>query len=228
MKIFLTSICLLLVAPGFIHADVLLKVKNEDGAITQIMSNGKKARINMAPEPGYILYDYDKKTMHVVMPEENKVMDMTRPSTPETDAKNKVKVSLTKLGSGEKIAGYHTQKYTLKANGKNCGTIYGSQAALKNPEITQLFTGLQEMAKSQNSMMGGLSLSQDACQRADMELSTYVKTLGIPLRSLDINGAMTSDVVSIDTKVTLSANNFALPKNSPISSIEEEMKRLQR
>lgn len=213
---------------SIIYADTLVQIKTEDGNISKIMSNGKMTRISMAPEPGYILINHANQNMHMVIPEEKTIMNMSADMTKKT-APVKVNIKIKEIGKGPKIAGYSTKKYAVTADGQDCGMIYGSKKALKNTDINNIFNALNKMMENQSQMMGGMSEMMDACDRADMSsLADQGKIAGLPLRTTDRNGALTSEVLSIDSKANLPATNYELPSDYKMTSMAEEMQNMQQ
>jgi len=62
------------VAPT-LQAAVLVEIKAADG-VTSIYRDGPQIRMEMADNPGYMIVNTDKQSMHIIMPEERRVMDM--------------------------------------------------------------------------------------------------------------------------------------------------------
>ena len=212
---------------NFLHADTLLKIKTEDGNLSEIMSNGNKTRMSMAPEPGYVLIDHTNQNMYMVIPEEKTIMNMSAGST-NTGEPVKVDIKLSEMGNGPKIAGYKTKKYSLKADGQDCGIIYGSKKALKNKDINNTFNAINKMIDNQSQLMGAASHMMDACERAEMNLAAQAKITGLPLRTEDNRGALTNEIVSINTKANFSADTFNLPSDYTMTSMAEEMQKMQQ
>jgi len=210
-----------------IQADTLLKVKTEDGNISEIMSNGQKTKISMAPEPGYVLINHTTQDMYIVIPEEKTIMKMGINSS-KNNAPDKTDIKLSEIGKGPKIAGYPTTKYSLKADGHDCGTIFGSKTALKNKNVNNLFNAVNEVMENQNRMMGATSHMINPCERAEINLAAQAKITGLPLRSLDNKGALTSEIQSIDSNAKLPSSTFELPSDYTMTSMAEEMQNMQQ
>jgi len=68
----------------------------------------------------------------------------------------------------------------------------------------------------------------DACERAELNLAAQTKVTGLPLRTEDNNGALTSEIVSINTKAKFSADTFNLPSDYTMTSMAEEMQNMQQ
>jgi len=208
------------------HADTILKIKNEDSSVTEIMSNGEKTRFSMAPEPGYVLISHTDHDMFIIVPEEKSIMKMNM-GMPTGNKPELVNIQIKSIGSGPKVAGYQTKKYTIKADGQDCGIVFGSKKALQNSDISKMFNDINQMMENQYQMMGGAMDMMDACERAEMNIAAQIETIGLPLRTLDKNGVLTSDVLSIETHATLPATTYELPSNYAMTSMAEEMKSMQ-
>lgn len=218
---------LLISAINFVFADTLIKIKTEDGSISEIQSNGKSTRLSMAPEPGYVLINHSNNNMYIVMPEERTILNMKAEKSPAIPPA-KLDVKIRELGKGPTIAGYATKKFNLTADGQDCGTIFGSQQALNNSDINKVFVAVNEIMASQNQMTGGMSPMKDACEQADMDLLGQTKMTGLPLKTLDANGALTSEVISINTREKFSDKNFDLPPDYTITTMAEMMQDMQQ
>ena len=211
------------------QADTLLKIKTEEGGVFEIMSDGKNTRISMSPEPGYILINHSNKTMFLVIPEGKRIMDMISGMPAQQESKPlKVDIKIKQLSKGPEIAGYSTIKYSLKADGQNCGTIYGSKKALKNENLKNIYNSINQMMENQSRMMGGVFEMMDACERADMDPTSQTKVTGLPLRSVDKNGVLTSEIISIDTHAKLSADTFVMPSDYTVTTMADEMRGMQQ
>ena len=123
LRLIKTFSILLCFVSNTVTAAILIEVTSGDGGQTQIMMSSGKARIDMGEGQGYMLIDYKKQTMLAVIPAQKQIMDMSgdMPSVGGRAAP-RIKTELISNGNGPKVAGYSTKKYTLKAEGKPCGT----------------------------------------------------------------------------------------------------------
>lgn len=208
------------------NADTLIRILTDEGNITEVKSNGTTTRIEMAPEPGYVLINHIKHSVYIIIPEEKMIMNMSA-KTPTNNIMAKLDIKIRAVGNGPKIAGYATKKYTLTANGDDCGIIYGSKKALKNKNIRNIYNAVNEMVDNQNSMMGEMSQMMDACDRAETDLSEQTKIMGLPLKTVDKNGSVTSEIKSINTHAKISASAYKLPSGYRMTSMENEMLNMQ-
>jgi len=210
-------------------ASTLIEVTSKEGGQTQIMMDSNKARIGMGEGQGYMLIDYKKQTMFAVVPEKKQILDMSgdMPSMGGRPAP-KIKTELVSNGSGPTIAGYSTKKFTLKAEGKACGTLFGSKAAMEATGIARLFESMKAMAEKQRAAMGGYAAMIDVCTRANMDFASQGLKVGVPMRMLDANGKITSEIKSIKTDASLPANVFTLPQGYETISMAEQMNRAKQ
>lgn len=208
-----------------VMAATLIDVTNEDGGQTQVMMDGNKSRLNMGEGEGYVLIDYSKQSMLVVIPEKKQILDMSgdMPSMGGRPAP-RLKTELVSNGNGPTIAGYSTKKYMLKAEGKVCGTLFGSKAAMETTGIARLFESMKTMAEKQRAAMGGYAAMIDVCTRANMEFASQGQRVGVPMRMLDARGKITSEIKSIKTNVSLPANAFAIPQGYKTVTMSDQMK----
>ncbi|MFV2005334.1 MAG: hypothetical protein ACC650_09005 [Gammaproteobacteria bacterium] len=203
-------------------AGTIVEIQDE-GELTTIMTDGKKARMGM-PSAEYVIVDFKSNSVKFVSPQEKQVMLMDSDGMPAgKDKVRVVKTSIKNLGAGPVIAGYKTQKFSYAANGKSCGTIYGSKDAYQAKGIKELFSAMKTMMERQRTMMGGFVNMIDDCDLADMNLSEKVTTIGVPMRT-EKNGRVDSEVKSIKTGVSLPADAFSVPANYKTTTMQEQMK----
>jgi len=205
-------------------AATLIEVTSQNGGQTQVMMDGSKSRIDMGERQGYVLIDYKKQTMYAVIPEKRQILDMggDMPSMGGKPAP-KIKTELVLNGSGPTIAGFPTKKFTLKAEGKVCGTLFGSKAAMETTGINKLFKSMKTMADKQRAAMGGYAAMIDVCTRANMDFASQGEKAGVPMKMLNANGKITSEIKSINTNASLPADAFVLPSGYQTITMAEQM-----
>lgn len=202
-------------------ADIQMSVSDGDGRKSTFSSNGQKTRIEGGDMPGYVIIDSTSGELFMVDPNRGQILT-TRMAGGAADSAA-VEISLNDKGGGRKIAGYLTQKYELIANGERCGFVYASQELLENPDVQAIFEamrGLQGLSRMMTGGMGGLLTD---CQRAGMQLADVAQSSGVPLRVVDENGKLVSDVRSVDTKRKFGSNHYQLPTGMPIVDMTEQM-----
>lgn len=214
---------------GIAQADTQIKIMGKDGGST-ITSNGNIARIDNSSEPGYVLIDTTKQQFQVVDPQRRQVMmmDLAGDKNQPTSVSTPIKTSLKKVGKGEKIAGYNTDKYTLTANGKLCNTIYASKSAMDIKGISELFKAMNTMQQQSVKMMGGLRSMMDECSQAQFQSAQDLKTIGVPLKTIDANGQLESEIQSINSNAKVAKNYYQIPPDYPTLSMQQQMNQAQQ
>ena len=202
---------------------VIMKSDNE---FSEIMTDGKKARMGMGDD-GYIIVDYKTNSVKAVDPKRKQVMLMSADDMPKGGNAPKVNVSINNLGSGPTIAGYKTRKFSYKVNGKSCGIIYGSKDAYKVKGIKELFDAMQTMAQRQQSMMGGYAGMIDACTLGDIKMGEHVAKVGVPMRMVE-NGKVDTEIVKIRLNVSLPADTFTVPSSYKTKTMAGEIKKAKK
>ncbi len=210
---------------GTTQADTQIKVMDKDGESSTITSNGNLARLDDSSEPGYVLIDTRQQQLKMVDPQRRQVMVMDLKNVKKTiqPVTNQVKVSLNKIGNGPKIAGYSTDKYTLTANGKLCNTIFSSRAAINIKGIAELFDAMDTMEQQSINMMGGFRSMMDECDEANMQSTKLFKTAGAPLRTLDADGQLESEVESINNNAKINKTYYQIPTGYQQVSMQQQM-----
>lgn len=228
----LMAMVLLLCSP-LVQAGTIVEIQNQ-GELTRIMTDGQQARINMSAAE-YVIINYKNRSVRVVDPQKQQVMLLDADTKSVAAANNflSIRTSMNKLGSGQMIAGYKTQRYGYSANGKSCGVIYGSNEAYQVKGIKQLVSAMNTMMEKQRAALGGLAGMIDDCTLADMMLSDQVASIGIPMRT-EKNGHIDSEIKSIKTEVDLPVNTFVIPAayktvtmQDQVNSVTKDMANVQ-
>lgn len=204
-----------------VMAGTIVEILDED-ELTTVMIEGKQARINVSAEE-YVIVDHVNNSVRFVNPQERQVMLLNASDIPGSSNASVVNTSINALGGGLSIAGYNTQKFSYSANGRSCGTIYGSKDAYQAKGIKELFAALKTMMEKQRAIMGGFANMVDACTLADMNVSDHVNTIGVPMRT-ERDGRIRSEVKSIKVDVNLPADAFVIPATYKTVTMHGQMK----
>ncbi len=205
-------------------ADTVIKDKTPDGGEGTISIHDGWARMDSDQSQEYQIWDLNKGVLYAVSPAERRIMEMKPGEHQGAQPGVAVKLEMKKVGKGPKIAGYSTEEYLVMANGKQCGKEYISKRAAKNADIQHLLDNtskLADLAMMPRAMMG--MSNTDPCVLADMDKSDHFKKLGIPLKSIDADGQVDNEIVSIDTKAKLDAKLFALPSDYERTNMQKMM-----
>jgi hypothetical protein len=205
-------------------AGTVVEIQNNN-ELTTVLTDGEQARINMSGSE-YAIVDYQKQSVKVVSPEKQQVMLLNvKAMTAGKQSAPVVRTSVDRLGDGQPIAGYKTQKFGYSANGKSCGVIYGSWDAYEARGIKELLAAMRIMMEQQQAMLGGFAAMVDDCILADMMISDHVKTIGVPMRT-EKNGQVDTEIKSINVDVALPADTFMIPASYKTVAMGEQVSAL--
>jgi len=211
------------------QAATLIEIKG-GGELTKIYQDGPMSRMEMPGNRGYMVIDSAQQTMHMVMPAQRMVMDMsdTLKNAPGAGADSGVKINISKQGSGPSIAGYKTTRYNYSANSKNCGTLFTSPDAMEDAGMSEVFEMMERMSSQAETMMSAFNQNVDLCARSSSQLTRRLKDIGAPLRVMDARGSVVSEVMRIDRKAKLPANAFTIPADYQVQNTHKMMQGVQQ
>jgi hypothetical protein len=202
-------------------AGTVVEIQN-DNEMTTVLTDGQQARINMSGSE-YTIVDYKNQSVKVVRPEKQQVMLLNvKAMKAGSQSVPAVRTSVNRLGDGQLIAGYKTQKFGYSANGKSCGVIYGSWDAYEAEGIRELLSAMRTMMEQQQAMLGGFAAMVDDCILADMMISDHVKTIGVPMRT-EKNGQVDTEIKSIKLGVALPDETFMIPASYKTVNMQEQI-----
>lgn len=210
------------------YADVQMIVKDGFGGNSTFSSNGKLVRIDGKNMDGFIVIDYASGEFFMVDLKRNEIMKTSLGQIDTTTGAAPLSVGLKDKGGGQKIAGYLTRKFEMVADGEPCGTIYASRKLFENKDVSAIFESMRNMQQFSRRMMGGMSGIMPVCQRANMQMADAIESSGAPLRVVDNNGKMLSEVLSVDTDKKFAGNHYALPGGMEIIDMSEKMNQAAR
>ncbi len=203
----------------------IVEIEDEDGVST-IMTDGDYARMNSI-DSEYVIVNLKTNQVKFVSPDEEEVMMVDTDTMPGGSEAPAIKVQLKKLGSGPKIAGYDTEKFSYSVKNKQCGVIYGSVDAAKAVGIKELLSAMTALTEKSRSMMGGFIGMMDDCEQAEMNLTDYVKTTGVPMR-IEENGNLVSEIKSIKVSADLPKNAFVIPASYKTITMQDKISEVQK
>lgn len=222
-KIVFTLAALSLCANAF--ADVQLEVRDGFGDNSTFSSNGRLVRIDGEKIEGFIIVNFSSGEFFMIDLKRNEVM---RTSLDQVDTSSNVapiNINLKDQGGGQKIAGYLTRKYEMIADGEHCGSVYTSSKLLQNGDIRAIFESMRNMQQFSSRMMGSMSEIIPLCQRASMQTVDVIESSGAPLRTVDKNGKLMSEVVGVDTEKTFADDHYKIPAGMTVVDVSEQMNR---
>jgi len=199
-------------------------IEQTDGESTGLLYvEGAKMRSDNKDGEGYGLIDLEKKTFHMVNPQERTVLDMSSmvwkaAAKGQSGEATQVNARLEKVGSGPEIAGYATEQYTLLANGKACQDLYFSRKAFDDSGFAEVWAKAGEALREMNS-------EYDACDVAEVEVLDYEK-YGWPLKTVhreSMHAGQFEEVLRIERGVEPPPGGFEVPAGYRVVSFEAMM-----
>ena len=213
---------------GSAFADVQLQIKDSLSGLSTISSDGKKARIESDKMPGFVIIDFSAGKLSMVNPERKEVINMDMTKDGGGTAASTVHVSFKEKGGGPEIAGFLTQKHDYQADGTPCGSVYTSSKLLKNNAVRPMFDSMLQLQQQMRKMLGGMTGFLGSCQQAHLDLTNSLGSKGAPMRMLDADGNLISEVVSVNTDKTVPAGYYQVPGGMKQVSADEMMNQAQQ
>lgn len=215
---------MLLIAGSPVMAATVIELQSVPGGRSQVLMDDYHSRIDMGEQQDYVLIDHVKKTLLAIDPEQQQILDMSAGTAASArSSAPAIKIELVSQSSGPVIAGYTTREYKLIANGKTCGKYFASKAAMEISGISRLLESMKMMVDKQRAAMGAYARMIDVCTRAKMEFASQGDRVGVPMKMLDNRGNLVSEIVSINTQMTLPANTFTVPQGYKRVTLAEQM-----
>ncbi len=212
-----------LVISSLASADTVIEFKYSDTK-SQFLTNGQMARINSRGTDDYKLVNFKTSTIYSVTPADKQVTNLSSSIPTISGVKAPaVRLGIKPAGTGPVIAGYNTNRYRLSANGENCGTLFASKDAIKGSTIENMFGTLKTMADSHLESLGGFAIMVPACQLARLQLVEKLQYIGAPMRVLDKEGKIDTEITSIIKNASVDPHNYSFPANYRKVSMDEKI-----
>ena len=204
-------------------ADTVIEF-NYDNTRSQFLTDGKMARINSRGTDDYMLVNFNTSSIYSVKPEDKQITNLSSSISSISLLKApSIRLDIKPAGPGPVIAGYNTTKYRLSANGDYCGTLFASKEALKGSAIENMFGTLKTMADNHLESLGGFAVVIPTCQLARMRLAEKLQHIGAPMRVLDIEGNIDSEITMINKNAGVAPHDYSLPTNYKKVSMYERI-----
>lgn len=211
-------LCILAAALISTTAGAATVIESESGAArikSRMTVENAKARMQSEPV-NYILIEPSAGQYLYVVEEKRQVVNMN--AVPPADPNRSVvmslspKVKLVHKGKGPKIAGYATQRYQLYANGELCVTTYLSRDAMTRGQLKEFHADFYKMQVKQKQDLRTAGVRYAPCDDAQETLSARYPELGLAMRTVDADGQLRQEVVSVKTGVLVSSGFFQQPQ----------------
>ena len=211
-----------------VSADTVVEFKYSNEQ-SQFLTNGKNARINTRGTDEFMLVNFDRKTIYTVDPGKKQVFNFSD-SMPSISGFEppKVRVDIKPAGKGPQIAGYNTRKYRLSADGEYCGTIFASKDAVMGTSIESMFDTLKAMGESHLNSLGGFAAIIPSCQMARLRLTEKLAYIGAPMRVIDIEGKVESEITRIVKNARVAPQSYAIPAGYTQVSMDEKIEQAKQ
>jgi hypothetical protein len=207
-------------------ADTVIEFKYSDTQ-SQFLTNGNMARINSRGTRDYKLVNFKSGTIYSVTPEDKQVTNLSSSMPSISGVKPpSVRLDIKPAGTGPVIAGYSTKKYRFSANGEYCGTLFASKEALKGSTIENMFGTIKTMADSHLESLGGFAVIIPTCQLASIQLVEKLQHIGAPMRVLDIEGNIDTEITSIIKNAGVEPHYYSFPANYRKVSMDEKIEQV--
>ena len=228
IKIHPAATLALLVCTATVSADTVIEFKY-DGKQSQFLTDGTKARINTRDTDDFMLVNFDSNTIYTVNPRKKEVFNLSDsfPSISGIEPP-KIRVDIKPAGKGPQIAGFQTRKFRLSADGDYCGMIYASKDALKGTAIESMFDTFKSMADSQLQSLGGFAAIIPACQMARIRLTEKLPYIGAPMRVIDVEGNVESEITRIIKNARVEPANYSVPQNFNNVSLDDKIEQAKQ
>ncbi len=211
-----------------VSADTVIEFKF-DGKQSQFLTDGKNARINTRNSEDFMLVNFDSNTIYTVNPAKKEVFNLSDSFPSITGIEPpKIRVDIKPAGNGPQIAGFQTRKFRLSADGDYCGMIYASKDALKGTDIESMFDTFKSMADSQLKSLGGFAAIIPSCQMARIRLTEKLPYIGAPMRVIDVEGNVESEITRIIKNARVEPHNYSIPKHFDNVSLDEKIEQAKQ
>ncbi|TCS35141.1 hypothetical protein EDC30_11156 [Paucimonas lemoignei] len=211
-------------------ATVIRMEAGPNGARSLMTVEKGKARMQSEPQ-NYILIDPSADQYLYILPEARQTVTMN--SKPPIEAAQPVKaakpatVKLVNKGTGPKIAGFATQRYQLFANGKLCLNTYLSREALQRGELKDFLAGFHQLHAKQKQQYRAIGTQYAPCDDAQETLMGRYAELGLAMRTVDADGSLRQEVVSMETGIKVNDDTFQVPEGFKQLTHEEFLRQLE-
>ncbi len=210
------------------------KAANAAAQTSSILLDASHARMQAGAAGQYMLLDFSNGKMMMINTQQKQAIDMSSmPKMPKGMGKPPnqaepaaIKAELVKVGNGPEIAGYATDHYQVKAEGKVCSNEFISADALQVEHVEKFMQSMHKMAQERRQAMSNMPFfKQDPCAKAAEQTAGEMLKQGMLMRSQDTNGQLRNEIVSIKTDVPASAADFSVPADFEVLTPQQMMQR---
>jgi hypothetical protein len=213
-------------------AGTLIESRDDVGGSSTVKIETTHVRIESGDDSGYMLIDMKNNKVYSVSNDDHMVIDASTPvdmgpaDTEQTDVPHTAP-TITKIGKGPRIAGYSTVHYKVSVGDQHCYDEYLASKPLENKDVKNFTAMMSKWSSEQRKYAGGMYEDEDECDAAESVVTDQYTKLGIPMRTVDSAGTVIHEITRIQTGVSFPSSVFTPPKEYPVVTQQELMKRLQ-
>ena len=211
------------------QAATLVEMKDNTGQLQRFYIGEQMARWDTDDAGGYMLIEMNGTRIYNVDPRSKMISEINTAEFSGSTKKSTGPGKLTSLGGGPKVAGYATEKYSLSADGTLCSEVYLSKEAFKVKGIRKMWDVMGDMAERATAMAERFaSTPQDPCDQADETMMAKLVDLGMPMRSIDNNGVLESEIARINEGEETPPGFFDLPEDYKRMDMNAQMRAIEQ
>ncbi len=201
------------------QAGISITGKEASGATSKVLIDKEMARIELSNQQGYLLLDMAQPAILAVNDDDKQVVNLTSPA-PEPSAHaaqaisnlEKPTVSMKRIGPGPVISGYETTRYQVYVNDTLCYEEFLAEEPLHNELIMRFIKTMAKASRQDNNDKLLMAIDKmNLCNAADNLVDDQYPTLGLPMRTVNLDHKVTHEIIKIDTKVDYAHDQFLPP-----------------
>lgn len=224
-----------LAGPGLARAGVVIESSSADSGAGRVMIAGDKARIESGDGHTYMLLDLGRRQVLVVNTREGYAMDLTSPlprhsrhAELATSGGKQPDVRLEPSGAGPSIAGFPTTRYRVMVDDTHCRDEFLAAGPLEERAIRRFITTMAAASSNEQRMFLILLTDEGReCEAAEDLVDDHYADLGIPMRSVTVDGELLHEITRIRFDATPPADALELPDDIPVLTRSQVRERHQ-
>jgi hypothetical protein len=182
--------------------------------------DGPNSRMGARDASQFVLMNWKEKTLYMVDSAAKQATDMSMGLKQSVAAQKcpqpEVDAVLEHVGAGPQIAGYATEHYIVKADGKACEEIFASKEAFG--ELGAWLDNVREMEERDDEDVGRSKCDIAADKVVDLG------EIGWPLKTVTLRGpgeGQVEEVLRIEKNASIPAGFFDVPAGYKIVTLED-------
>jgi hypothetical protein len=220
-RIGLGIVCLAICQPA--SAALLIEGRSTNGDDVQVYKSyidGQNSRMGGADARQYVLMNWKTKSFFIVDTISKQATDMSislkQGVTSQQCPQPEVDAVLERIDTGPTLAGYPTEHYIVKADGKACEELFTSREAME--AVGEWFNNLRDMQERDDDDLG-----RSKCDIASDKVVDLGK-IGWPLKTVTLRGGgkgHIDEILRIKANASVPVGFFSVPAGYRIIKAEE-------